>query len=64
MGPHIEMSQFEKQNKHDIHGWEVHYGFKNVETKSWEQYQGFKMVIFNMKDGSVKEFKIPVWRNW
>ena len=53
---HVEISEWESENKADIIGWEIHYGYKN-ENKEWVWYDGFKMIIFEMKDKTKKEFK-------
>lgn len=55
-----EMAEFEKEQQHNIAGWESHYGYKEKETKTWVSYQGFKIIIFNMIYETKREFKIMV----
>jgi hypothetical protein len=52
-----EQDIWEKENQHNITGWETHFS-KEISKGVWERYDGFKIVIFNMKDKSTKEFKI------
>lgn len=52
-----ENIEWEIMNKENIAGWEIHYGYEN-EKKKWEWYDGYKIVIYKMKDKSKVEWKI------
>ncbi len=51
-----EVSNWEIENQHNIIGWEVHYS-KEIKKGEWVAYNNFKIIVFNMKDKSKKEFK-------
>jgi hypothetical protein len=60
----MEISMWETENRENIIGWEVHYGYENkckngcsIEEQGWKYFDGYTVVIFNMKDKRKIEFK-------
>ena len=52
----ITIWEWEMENRHNIVGWEHSWGRKD--GKEWVWYEGFSVIIFEMKDGSKVEFII------
>ena len=52
----IEITIWEQENMNKIVGWEVCYAYKN-EKKEWVWYDGYAMIIFEMRDKTKIEFK-------
>lgn len=62
----IEVSMWEMENKENIVGWEIHYGFEKkckggacrIEEEGWKWFGDHVLIIYKMKDKTTHEFKI------
>lgn len=52
----IEITIWEQENKANIIGWEIEYGYYD-EQKNWVQYEIHDVITFNMKDKTKVKFE-------